>query len=1053
MSDLDNNFEYSSSGYSVQEPIRYFSMSLCDPNIIRLINVGPDLVRLIHERLQQLVTIETFGYVILADYIQTNFLGRFNIYDLKLVKNYFQKEGDISKEDMTIIKVAFCRIFGALFCFGYDMVISTNLAREGTHSTIFFKLRDSQDYFYSLNYLSHKFICIAPHSTESIILINIPKVSVEEILKIIHLTWSPGIKSKQTLADDERSVTVVIALKLCGNPWTQAYYNSGKNTIQARSVILEIVRSLSIHKWRFAANINYTGNADSLFFQWCPNLDLEDDKYCAIVLSRYDRLRCLQAPQGLQQSIKECINKYWYLGLQKTRDYHGVTEFKFGGCPWWSDGNDAVEARFFMSTLMGALKSNAWEVCGTFDLTRHNHDKTTFLLRHCRPQNLSHMCISFCKSNRIRLIVSSSEISEESELALTTRLNETIKQNWVSLGPRNFGKSIEWKLEGDPWECEGLYLDQTRCVYLLCLLLESIQPLGWRLIASADVSSKNIDSNDRGYSLVGKPEDVHTWFFLYDQKLFREDNQYGPKMDLHYHNPYPFSSKFDYMPASTSVPNLEYVPKDDSPRTDRCSTSASNKEKTAQNSKYYNHNSFIKQETNLSSAAFLQQRHLSRSVPSVACVDQFNENNFFPSGHTLNQFSLNCAEFPLFNSQEFNFSNQRKIYDQSSNLSLHHDGDNLIWKNNPSHMFQQEHSVANDHRCSLKKNNFLRQNSAGSLPPSNTTYNYEDGYKSDGETGYRSDIINNKPLYSSIKHNNENIRRNKINGYKTNNNEEDLVDEEERLKQWNNGYESDGANVTNHNNVKRIANSGNYGRLSASECIGTNISSLLDGKNNKGENRCMNEKSSLKKKNAKGSIKNIEGIGTGASSSEELFAIEVRETTVTHSRSKANLLMGTGVNKSEEDKNRCRNDQSILQNHKIPSSQPIQRHYLTDGYRSEGSRSSPSHIIIHKHRTRPLNYNNQVNVCHHFHHHHHFKQQSPSIQNYLNSGRNNESCSTQSSSSSASAPPDYATCSGISPSYDTRLLPGSSTSCNPQTQHQHKQRKNNELYYVGEFYG
>ncbi|CAB4057449.1 unnamed protein product [Lepeophtheirus salmonis] len=921
MSDLDNNFEYSSSGYSVQEPIRYFSMSLCDPNIIRLINVGPDLVRLIHERLQQLVTIETFGYVILADYIQTNFLGRFNIYDLKLVKNYFQKEGDISKEDMTIIKVAFCRIFGALFCFGYDMVISTNLAREGTHSTIFFKLRDSQDYFYSLNYLSHKFICIAPHSTESIILINIPKVSVEEILKIIHLTWSPGIKSKQTLADDERSVTVVIALKLCGNPWTQAYYNSGKNTIQARSVILEIVRSLSIHKWRFAANINYTGNADSLFFfQWCPNLDLEDDKYCAIVLSRYDRLRCLQAPQGLQQSIKECINKYWYLGLQKTRDYHGVTEFKFGGCPWWSDGNDAVEARFFMSTLMGALKSNAWEVCGTFDLTRHNHDKTTFLLRHCRPQNLSHMCISFCKSNRIRLIVSSSEISEESELALTTRLNETIKQNWVSLGPRNFGKSIEWKLEGDPWECEGLYLDQTRCVYLLCLLLESIQPLGWRLIASADVSSKNIDSNDRGYSLVGKPEDVHT------------------------------CSKFDYMPASTSVPNLEYVPKDDSPRTDRCSTSASNKEKTAQNSKYYNHNSFIKQETNLSSAAFLQQRHLSRSVPSVACVDQFNENNFFPSGHTLNQFSLNCAEFPLFNSQEFNFSNQRKIYDQSSNLSLHHDGDNLIWKNNPSHMFQQEHSVANDHQ--------------------------------------------------------------------------DLVDEEERLKQWNNGYESDGANVTNHNNVKRIANSGNYGRLSASECIGTNISSLLD-----------------------------EGIGTGASSSEELFAIEVRETTVTHSRSKANLLMGTGVNKSEEDKNRCRNDQSILQNHKIPSSQPIQRHYLTDGYRSEGSRSSPSHIIIHKHRTRPLNYNNQVNVCHHFHHHHHFKQQSPSIQNYLNSGRNNESCSTQSSSSSASAPPDYATCSGISPSYDTRLLPGSSTSCNPQTQHQHKQRKNNELYYVGEFYG
>ena len=45
-------------------------------------------------------------------------------------------------------------------------------------------------------------------------------------------------------------------------------------------------------------------------------------------------------------------------------------------------------------------------------------------------------------------------------------LNETIKNYWVALGtdqegelvliviisgPRNYGKSIEWKLEGDPW--------------------------------------------------------------------------------------------------------------------------------------------------------------------------------------------------------------------------------------------------------------------------------------------------------------------------------------------------------------------------------------------------------------------------------------------------------------------------------------------------------------------------------------------------------------------------------------------------------------------------
>ena len=44
------------------------------------------------------------------------------------------------------------------------------------------------------------------------------------------------------------------------------------------------------------------------------------------------------------------------------------------------------------------------------------------------------MCISLNKTNRIRLIVSSTDISEEAELRLTSRLNETIKNYWVALG-------------------------------------------------------------------------------------------------------------------------------------------------------------------------------------------------------------------------------------------------------------------------------------------------------------------------------------------------------------------------------------------------------------------------------------------------------------------------------------------------------------------------------------------------------------------------------------------------------------------------------------------
>ena len=74
----------------------------------------------------------------------------------------------------------------------------------------------------------------------------------------------------------------------------------------------------------------------------------------------------------------------------------------------------------------------------TSDL-RRNNDKTCLILRQSVPKIQRHMCISLNKANRIRLIVSSTDISEEAELRLTSMLNETIKNYWVALGePETF---------------------------------------------------------------------------------------------------------------------------------------------------------------------------------------------------------------------------------------------------------------------------------------------------------------------------------------------------------------------------------------------------------------------------------------------------------------------------------------------------------------------------------------------------------------------------------------------------------------------------------------
>ena len=75
-------------------------------------------------------------------------------------------------------------------------------------------------------------------------------------------------------------------------PQLQAVYNSGKATIQARLIILELTRILASHRWRFAMNLNFCGASDSFFYQWCPNLEEAEDaaRYCAIILSRWVRV-------------------------------------------------------------------------------------------------------------------------------------------------------------------------------------------------------------------------------------------------------------------------------------------------------------------------------------------------------------------------------------------------------------------------------------------------------------------------------------------------------------------------------------------------------------------------------------------------------------------------------------------------------------------------------------------------------------------------------------------------------------------------------------------
>ncbi len=68
--------------------------------------------------------------------------------------------------------------------------------------------------------------------------------------------------------------------------------------------------------------------------------------------------------------------------------------------------------------------------------------------------------------------------------------------------------AYEWKLQGRPWSSYGGNDYAVMSSHLMVRLLNEMAGLGWRVICSADVSTKyNRQENGPIYQL-----DVHSWF-------------------------------------------------------------------------------------------------------------------------------------------------------------------------------------------------------------------------------------------------------------------------------------------------------------------------------------------------------------------------------------------------------------------------------------------------------------------------------------------------------------------------------------------------------------
>uniref|UniRef100_A0A914W883 Uncharacterized protein n=1 Tax=Plectus sambesii TaxID=2011161 RepID=A0A914W883_9BILA len=406
-----------------------------------------------------------------------------------------------SKAEALASKRMCCALLISLQSAGWELCVNSDLSRTTDLTTWFFQKNPA---------LIGKqlpteggIICLSLSSHDKLQLINAPTVLHNELLQCV----GPLLQNHEVHGCD-------FEVKLAGYPWSSASFEEG---VSARQLLLNTIRKFDSHNFRFYGTANLKGTADCIFFEQDRNYVAGETRFCMLSLNASDRIRLIDCPEPVVETVGRCINQYWPDGIQETRQYEHCVEYKLKGYPWHSYGDDAINSRFLITLILQSLVPVGWAVMSALDISRRANDKAVFVLRSCTPTSIPHICICPADMDLIRLINAPKDIQDT--------VNNVIHSNWP-YGVQREGTRLmgyEWKLQGHPWSSHGGN-DYAMSRHLMTRLLNEMARLGWRVICSADVSAKYVNQeNGPDY-----PIDVHSWFLARTGHVAQPPNMPGP---------------------------------------------------------------------------------------------------------------------------------------------------------------------------------------------------------------------------------------------------------------------------------------------------------------------------------------------------------------------------------------------------------------------------------------------------------------------------------------------------------------------------------------------
>jgi len=462
-----------------QPPHSMFCISLRPHRKIELVHAPPKVAMIVQKVANEVNSLYT------GQHMETPTKDKLGVLQFTMAADLFVTAS--GKEPATMGKLFCIKILEELHKIGFDLVIGSDLmrARFSASALFFRKVAEERP--------PAKVICVAAGKEDRIILINHDHRVKSIVEETIRNAWPSGIQRSE---EEEVLGHVLHELKMNGYPWRASEANIDNNRI-----VNMVVENLSKINLRLVGGINIKGGTDSLFFLADPKTT--KTQFCSISLCRKNRLRlvdCKEETEIARRVIEQ--NSGFHIEDESVREHHA--KLKLSGKPWHCSGKEAMLARQLVARIGEAMLQRGWALTEAIDISRREDDKSMLLFQKCSPvNNASIACICLTSTDHLRLI----DFNPGDQEVLKTCVLENYMPG-VNGVDSSEGRSLKFDLVGSPW---GSWDWGLHARHLLLHLFEAASRLGFKVIASADVSSKFATDGD------GNPDyplDVHSIFLV-----------------------------------------------------------------------------------------------------------------------------------------------------------------------------------------------------------------------------------------------------------------------------------------------------------------------------------------------------------------------------------------------------------------------------------------------------------------------------------------------------------------------------------------------------------